>query len=155
MAGAIHHHVSAEAADEIAHPVDTGLRTQECLDVDRGLGAEAAGQLKPRLFRRADANNASGPHLLGGRDRENSDGPRALDHNAIPPAETAGPDRAIERPDARCQRFAKCAEPKRHVIGERVDLGAGQHVEIDIYVFGPTAPEMWRLLETEIAPVIN
>src|SRR5213592_1382523 len=38
---------------------------------------------------------------------------------------------------------------------EALDLGARQHLEIDIDIFGPAAPQMRRLVEAEIAAVID
>ena len=89
------------------------------------------------------------------RDRENADRTRALDHHRVAPAETTGAGGAVEGADAGRQRLRERAEPQRHVVGQLVDLGARQHVEIDIDIFGPAAPHMRRLVEAEIAAVID
>jgi hypothetical protein len=60
-----------------------------------------------------------------------------------------------EGADARSQRLRQSTEPQRHIVGELVDLGARQHVEIDIDIFGPAAPQMRRLIEAEVATVIH
>ena len=61
----------------------------DCLDVDRGLGAELARELQPRRLGRADADHPAGTHLLGGGDGEDADRARALDHHGVAPAEAA------------------------------------------------------------------
>ena len=40
-------------------------------------------------------------------------------------------------------------------LRDQAYLGARQHVEVDIDIFGKAAPQMRRLVEAEIAPVIN
>ena len=49
VAGAVHHNVCAEAADDIAHPRDASLGGPELLDIDRRLSAELARQLQRGL----------------------------------------------------------------------------------------------------------
>ncbi len=126
-----------------------------CFDIDGGFRAEFARQLQPRRLRRADADHAARAHLLRGGDRENPDRTGALDHDRVAPGESAGAGGAIEGADAGGQRLRQRAEPQRHVVGQLVDLGARQHVEIDIDIFGPAAPQMRRLVEAEIAAVID
>ena len=62
---------------------------------------------------------------------------------------------AIEGADAGGQGLRQCAEPQRHVVRQFVDFRARQHVEIDIDVFRPSAPQMRRLVEPEVAAVID
>jgi hypothetical protein len=45
--------------------------------------------------------------------------------------------------------------PQTHVVGQPVELGARQLVEVDVDVFGPPAPQVRRLVEAEIAPVVH
>ena len=59
---------------------------------------------EPRLFRRADADHAARAHLLRGRDRQNADRARALDHDRVAPLEAAR--RAIARLNARMQEVS-------------------------------------------------
>ena len=114
--------------------------------------AEFARELKPRLLGRADADHAAGAHFARGGDGENADRSRALDHHRVSPGESTGADRAVERPDAGGQRLRQRAEPQRHVVGKLVDLGARQHVEVDVDVFREASPQMRRLVEAEIGP---
>ena len=155
MARAIHHQVGAESADDVAHRLDARLGRFHLLDVHRRLGAEFARERKARLLRRADADDAPRAHLLRGRDRQDADRAGALDDDRVAPLEAPRLDRAVERADARGERLGERAEAQAHVVGELVDLGARQHVEIDVDVFGPAAPQMRRLVEAEIAPVVN
>ena len=127
----------------------------DLLDIDGGFGAEFARQLQPRRLRRADADDPARAHLLRGGHRQNPDRAGALDHHGVAPGESAGAGGAIEGADAGGQRLRQGAEPQRHVVGQLVDLGARQHVEIDIDIFGPAAPQMRRLVEAEIAAVID
>src|SRR5262249_39823161 len=57
--------------------------------------------------------------------------------------------------DARAHWLRQRAQPQRHVVRQLVDLGARQHLKIDIDIFGPAAPQMRRLVEAEIAAVID
>src|SRR5262245_44485362 len=82
-------------------------------------------------------------------------GPEPWITTVSPPSESAGADCAVERADARGQRLRQRAEPQRHVVGKLVDFRPGQHVEVDIDVFREASPQMRRLVEAEIAPVIN
>ena len=125
------------------------------LDVDRRLGAEIARQPQPRLLRSADGDHAARAHFLRRRHRQNADRAGALDHHRVIPAEAACLHRPVERADARGQRLGERAEQQAHIVGQLVDLGAGQLAEIDIDIFGPAAPEMRRLVEAEIAAVID
>ena len=127
----------------------------DLLDIHRSLRAEFARQLKPRLFRRADADHPARAHLLRRGDRQNSDRAGALDHHGIAPGKSAGAGGAVEGADAGGQRLRQRAQSQRHVVGQFVDLGARQHVEIDIDIFRPAAPQMRRLVEAEIAAVIH
>ena len=111
--------------------------------------------LRRGALRRADADDAARAHLLRRRDRQNADRPGALDDDRVAPSEAAGAGRAVEGADAGGQRLGQRAEPQRHVVGQLVDLGAGQHVEVDIDVLGPAAPQVRRLVEAEIAPVVD
>src|SRR5262249_31600143 len=105
MAGTIHHEVGAEAADDVANTLDALIRLLDLLDVHRRLGAEFARELKPRRFATADADHPSGAHFARGGDGENADRSRALDHHRVPPSESTGADRAVERADAGGQRL--------------------------------------------------
>src|SRR4051794_22003641 len=118
-------------------------------------GTALAAAFHPRLPRRPDACAAPRAHRLRGRDRENSDRPGALAHRRVTPLEAPGFDRAIERADAGGERLGERAEAQAHVVGELVDFRPRQHVEIDINILGPAAPEMRRLLEAEVAPVVD
>src|SRR6185312_16891448 len=99
MAGAIHHQIGAEAADNVAHLLDSCLRRPDLFDIDGGFSAELARELQPRRLRRTDADDAACPHLLRGGDRENPDRTRTLDHDGVAPAKPAGPGGAIEGAD--------------------------------------------------------
>ncbi len=112
-------------------------------------------ELQARLLGCPDADHASRTHLLCRGDRKDADRAGALDHDRVAPAEAAGANGAVDRADAGGQRLRQRAEPERHVIGQLVDLGAGQHLEIDIDILRPAAPEMGRLVEAEIASVID
>ena len=125
------------------------------LDVDRGLGAEVARQPQPRRLRRADGDHPAGAHLLRRGDGEDADRAGALDDDGVVPLEAAGLDRAVEGADAAGQRLGQRAQQQAHVVGQLVDLGAGQIAEVDIDVFGPAAPQVRRLVEAEIAPVVD
>ena len=155
MAAAVDHQVGAEAADDVAHRRDARLRAPVLLDVDRGLGAEGAADPQARLLGRADHDDPARAHLLGGDDGEHADGARALDHHGV--ADAQGADRlgALEGPDRGGQRLGEGTQPQRHVVGQAVDLGAGQHVQIEILRLGPTAPQVRRLVEAQIAAVID
>ena len=156
MARAVHHEIRAEAADDVAHRRDArfgGVCTSSMFTVASAPNLRAS--LQARLFRRADANHAARAHLLRGGHRQNADRARALDDDGVAPLEAARLDRAVERADARGERLAQRAEAQAHVVGKLVDLRAGQHVEIDVDVLGPAAPQMRRLVEAEIAPVID
>ncbi len=155
MARAIHDQVGAKAADDVAHFFDPLIGRLELLDIHRRLGAELARERKPRRLRRADADHPARAHFLRGRHRQNPDRAGALDDDGVAPCESAGADRAIEGADARGQRLGQGAEPQRHVVGQFVDLRARQHVEIDIDIFRPAAPQMRRLVEAEIAAVVD
>src|ERR1700754_4418155 len=50
---------------------------------------------------------------------------------------SSGAGGAFEGADAGGQRLRQRTEPQRHVIGQLVDLGARQHVEVDIDIFRP------------------
>src|SRR5215203_5068231 len=115
----------------------------------RRLGAELARQRQPRLLRGADADHPAGSHLLRRRDRQDADRPGALDDDRVAPSEAAGAGRPVEGADAGGERLGERAEPKRHVVRQLVDLGAGQHVEVDIDVLRPAAPQVRRLVEAE------
>src|SRR5437667_12644464 len=86
-----------------AHARDALIRLLHLLDVHRRLSAEFARELEPRLLGRADADHAAGAHFARGGDGENADRSRPLDHHRVPPGESTGADRAVERPDARGQ----------------------------------------------------
>ena len=90
VARAVHDEVGAEAADDGAHGLDPRLGRGRRLEVDRGLGAEAACQGQARLFRGAHADDAAGAHLAGCGDGEDADRARALDHHGVAPPEAAG-----------------------------------------------------------------
>lgn len=72
-----------------------------------------------------------------------------------PPFEPASPRGAIKGADAGGQRLRQRAQPQRHIVGQLVDLRPRQHLEVDVDIFGETAPEVRRLLEAEIAPVVD
>jgi hypothetical protein len=82
-------------------------------------------------------------------------GPEPWITTGVAPLEAAGAGRAVEGADAGGQRLGERAEAQGHVVVELVDLGAGQHVEVDVDVFGPAAPQVRRLVEAEIAPVVD
>ena len=82
-------------------------------------------------------------------------GPEPWIDDRVAPSEAAGAGRPVEGADAGGERLGERAEPKRHVVRQLVDLGAGQHVEIDIDVLRPAAPQVRRLVEAEIAPVVD
>jgi hypothetical protein len=111
MAGAVHHQVGAEPADQLAHPRDARIRGLVAFNIDRGFGAELARKLKPRFLRRADANHAAGAHFLRGGDRKNSDRTGTLDDDGVAPFESADAHRAIKGANARRQRLGK--RPRR------------------------------------------
>src|ERR1700756_3213720 len=113
MAGAVHHQIGAEAADDVAHARDALLRVRDRLDVDRRLGAELSREFEPRRLRRADANHATGSHLARGGDGENADWPRALNYHRVAPGEAAGAGRAVERADAGGERLRERPGPQR------------------------------------------
>ena len=125
------------------------------LDVDGGLGAERARKLQSRAFRRADGDDAAGAHLLRRGDGENADRPGALDDDGVVPLEAAGLHGAIEGTDAARQRLRQRAQQQPHVVGQLVDLGAGQLAQVDIDVLGPAAPQVRRLVEAQIAAVVD
>ncbi len=155
MTGAVHDDVGAPAADDVAHRLDPRLRCRMPLDIDGRLGAELPRQRQSRAFGRADGDDAAGPHLLRRGDGEDADRPGALDDDRIAPGETAGLDRAVEAADAGGQRFGQRAEQQAHIVGQLVDLGAGQFTEIDVDVLRPAAPQVRRPVETEIAAVVD
>src|SRR6185437_4274912 len=109
MSRTIHHQISAEAADDVAHALDPRFRRGDILDVDGGFSAELARELEPRVLRRPDTDDAPRAHLLRGGDREDADRTGALDHHGIAPTEAAGPGRAIEGADAGSQRLRQRA----------------------------------------------
>jgi hypothetical protein len=45
--------------------------------------------------------------------------------------------------------------PQRHVVRQLVDFGAWKHVQINIDIFGPSAPQVRRFVEPDIAAVID
>src|SRR5262249_47018746 len=124
-------------------------------DIHRRFGAELAGEFEPRPLWSADANHPPRPHFLRRGHGENPDWTGTLDEHGVAPLESADAHRTIKSADARCQRLGKRTETKRHVIGKLVDLGAGQQIEIDIDIFREAAPQMRRLVEAEIATVID
>src|SRR5580700_1255360 len=125
MSCAVHHQVRAKAADDVADSFDPCVWRLELVDVHCCLGAEAARQGEPRGLRRADADHATGSHLLRSRDSQNSNRSRALDDDSVPPLKAASTNRSVEGPDARGQRLGQCAEAQRHVVRQLVDLGSG------------------------------
>ena len=127
----------------------------QLFDIDRGFGAEFARQRQPWRLRRADADDTARAHLLCCGNRQNSDRTGALDHHGVAPGEAARSRGAVEGADAGGQRLRQRTEPQRHVVGQFVDLGARQHLQIDIDIFGPPAPQMRRLVEAEIAAVVD
>ncbi len=125
------------------------------LDVDGRLGAEVARELQARALGCAHGNDPAGAHLLRGGDGEDADRAGALDDDGVVPLEAAGLDRAIEGADAAGQRLRQRAQQQAHVVGQLVDLGAGQLAKVDVDVFGPATPQVRRLVEAQIAPVVD
>ena len=125
------------------------------IDIDGRLRAEFSRERQPRRLRRADTDHPARTHFLCGRDRQNADRTGALNHDRIAPGKSARAGGAVEGANAGGQRLRQRAEPQRHVVGQLVDLGARQFLEIDIDIFGPAAPQMRRLVKAEIAAVID
>src|SRR5215211_2656885 len=77
-------------------------------------------------------------------------GPEPWIHDRVAPFEAAGADRAVKGADAGGKRLGERAEAQGHIVRQLVNFRAGQHVEIDIDVFGEAAPQMRRLRKAEI-----
>ena len=125
------------------------------LNVDGRLGAELARKLQSRVLRRAHADDATRTHLLSRGDGEDADRPGTLDDDRVAPLEATGARSPVEGTDAGGQGLGQRSQQQAHVVRQLVDLGAGQLAQIDIDVLGPAAPEVRRLLEAEIAAVID
>ena len=106
-------------------------------------------------LRRADGDDAARAHLLGRGDGEDADRTGALDDDRVVPLEAAGLGGAVEGADAARQRLRQRAQQQPHVVGQLVDLGAGQLAQVDIDVLGPAAPQVRRLVEAQIAAVVD
>ena len=128
---------------------------REFLDVHGRFGAEPAAEREARLLRRADHDDAARAHLLRRGDREHADRARALDHHGVADPKAADALRPGQRADARGEGLREGAEPQRHVVRQPVDLGPGQLAQVDVDHLGEPAPQMWRLLEAEIAAVVD
>ena len=91
MAGAVHHEVGAEAADDVAH----APRCAPPASVTSSMSTVASApnlraSFEPRLLRRADADHAARAHLLRRGDGQDADRPGALDDDRVAPREAAG-----------------------------------------------------------------
>ena len=155
MARAIHHQIGAEAADDVAHRLDALFRR-----LDRSISTVASAP----NFRASSSRGVSGaptqitlpaPISCAAATARIPIGPEPWITTRVAPGESARARGAVEGADAGGQRLRQRAEPQRHVVGQFVDLGARQHLEIDIDIFGPAAPQMRRLVEAEIAAVID
>src|SRR5438445_243652 len=110
MAGAIHHEIGAESADDLAHTSDALLRRAHLFELYGRLGAEAAREIEPRMFGRADADHAAGAHFLRRDNSQNADRSGSLNDNRVAPVEPTRLLGAIECANAGGQRLGQRAE---------------------------------------------
>ena len=155
VAAAVQRQIGAEAAGDVPHRLDPIGGRRVIVQTDGRFGSEFAAELKARALRGAHHDHPSCAQLLRCRRGQHADGSRALHDHGRPRREPAGAGRPAQRPHAGGQRLGQRRQPQRHVVRQRVHLGAGQLLQVDVDLLGPSAPQVRRPLEAQVAAVVD